>query len=170
MQNYFEFYGLPIQLNLNLALLKQKFFEISRTYHPDLFANATPSEQEEALQISTKNTVWYKTLSNENSRLEHVVQLYRIENNEALPTAFLGQMMDLNEQIDEVTNDTRDDLVSEIMELKNAFYTEMFSLFEKFDESTEANKTSILLTLNQLHLKNKYLLRLNESLNTFAAE
>ena len=79
-------------------------------------------------------------------------------------------MQDLNEQIDEVTNDTRDDLVSEIMELKNAFYTEMFSLFEKFDESTEANKTSILLTLNQLHLKNKYLLRLNESLNTFAAE
>ncbi len=170
MQNHFEFYGLPVQLNLDLANLKQKFFEISRTYHPDLFANSTPSEQEKALEISTQNTIAYKTLLNDNSRLEHLLHLYHTDTNQTLPPTFLGQMMDLNEQIDEVTPETRDGLVAEIRELQNQFEVEMHSLFEAFDTAAEADKTSILLTLNQLHLKNKYLLRLNESLNTFAAE
>ncbi len=170
MQNYFEFYGLPIQLNLDLALLKQKFFEISRNSHPDLFANATPSEQEKALEISTLNTVAYKTLLHQHSRIEHILHLYHTDSNQNLPPVFLGEMMDMNERIDEATPETKEQLTQEIAQLKKDFEVEMHQLFEQFDNAKEIDRASILLTLNQLHLKNKYLLRLNERHDTFAAE
>ncbi|MDZ4757843.1 MAG: iron-sulfur cluster co-chaperone HscB C-terminal domain-containing protein [Bacteroidota bacterium] len=170
MKNYYKFYGLPVKLNLDLALLKQKFFEISRNYHPDLFANSTPAEQDKALQISTENTIAYKTLLNTSARLQHVLQLFNIDTNQPLSPMFLGEMMDLNEQIDDITADTFPALRREIEELKKGFDAEMLHYFEKFDAASEVDKSSILLNLNQLHLKSKYLLRLNESLNTFAAD
>lgn len=167
--DYYSFYGLPIHLNIDESVLKKKFFELSRLYHPDLFANATPAEQDKALQISTLNTLAYKVLSDRNSRLEHVFDLHQIERSETLPQDFLMEMMDLNEEVEEATAATQPELARQILEMRGGFDAEMGLLFGEFDRAETSKKTSILLRLNQLHLKNKYLLRLQQSLNIFAA-
>ena len=55
--NYFELFNLPISLQINKADLTKCFFELQKKYHPDQFVNATSSEQEEALHISSMANV-----------------------------------------------------------------------------------------------------------------
>ena len=47
--NYFELFNIPVQLKVNTALLSKKFFELSKKYHPDYFANDNEEVQAEAL-------------------------------------------------------------------------------------------------------------------------
>ena len=48
MMNYFEIFGLPIQLKVDKKELPKRFFELSRKFHPDFYVNSTPSEKEKA--------------------------------------------------------------------------------------------------------------------------
>jgi molecular chaperone HscB len=39
--NYFELYEIPVSLKPDQQLLRKKFYELSRKYHPDFYGNAT---------------------------------------------------------------------------------------------------------------------------------
>ena len=49
---YFELYDLPISLKIDAIQLKQKFYELSRKFHPDFFSQASENEQVDALEKS----------------------------------------------------------------------------------------------------------------------
>ena len=42
--DYFEVFGLPRTLGLDLQALEKKFHELSRRYHPDYFSTASSAE------------------------------------------------------------------------------------------------------------------------------
>ena len=48
-EDYFAFLGLPRRLNMDKALLEERFRDLSRQYHPDYFYNAPPKERLAAL-------------------------------------------------------------------------------------------------------------------------
>ena len=73
--NYFEFYDIPESFNVDESLIKRKFYELSKTYHPDFYINHSEEKQQEILELSTINNKAYQVLSNPAKRLEYFLQL-----------------------------------------------------------------------------------------------
>jgi molecular chaperone HscB len=100
--NYFELYGIPVSFIQERQQLKQKFYELSRKYHPDFFTQENDFEQGEALEISSQVNKAYKTFQNIDETIKYVLQLKGMleeEEKYQLPPDFLMEMMELNEQL-----------------------------------------------------------------------
>jgi molecular chaperone HscB len=97
--NYFELYELPIQLKVDAVILKQKFYILSRKYHPDL--PKSEYEQTRVVEISSIVNKAFKTFSNLNETIKYVLQLKELlieEEKYELSPIFLMEMMELSEQ------------------------------------------------------------------------
>uniref|UniRef100_UPI003D7F577D DnaJ domain-containing protein n=1 Tax=Pedobacter sp. TaxID=1411316 RepID=UPI003D7F577D len=89
--DYFELYGLPVSFNPDLAIVKQKFYELSKKYHPDFFINESQEKQEEVLELSTLNNKAYQVLSDPQKRLHYILSikgLIKEGENYVLPQSF----------------------------------------------------------------------------------
>src|ERR1700760_2548299 len=103
--NYFEFYDIPESFAVDVPALKKKFYELSKRYHPDFYANEDEAKQQEILELSTLNNKAYQTLSDPAKRLEYILKLHDLVSEGAkpqLPADFLMEMMDINERLMEV--------------------------------------------------------------------
>ncbi len=99
---YFELFEIPVQLKVNTALLSKKFFELSKKYHPDYFANESEEIQAEVLEKSALLNKAWKTFQNPDATIKYVLQekgLLEEEEKYELPPAFLMEVMDINEAI-----------------------------------------------------------------------
>ena len=98
--NYFELFGLPVQLKVDKESLRKKYFELSRQSHPDYFVQTDGVEQEQVLEASALLNKAFKTFSNPDETIKYVLQqkgLLEEEEKYNLPAPFLMQMMDINE-------------------------------------------------------------------------
>ena len=73
--DYFELYGLPVTFNPDPAIIKQKFYALSKEFHPDFYINESPEKQEEVLQLSTLNNKAYQVLSDPQKRLHYILDI-----------------------------------------------------------------------------------------------
>ena len=62
--NYFELFEIPIQLKMNKDSLSEKFFELSRKYHPDYFVNNDSKTKAEAFEKSAILNKTFRTFQN----------------------------------------------------------------------------------------------------------
>jgi molecular chaperone HscB len=85
--DYFTFFGLPRKLNLDTALLKREFYQLSRKLHPDLVARADKQEQEWSLEQSSLLNDAYRTLKDPIKRTEYLLRLEGVELEEQSKTA-----------------------------------------------------------------------------------
>src|ERR1700744_6359589 len=107
--NYFEFYGLSESFTLDDAIVKKKFYQLSKEYHPDFYANEDDAKQQEILELSTLINKAYQTLLSPARRLEYILKLHDLISEGAkpqLPADFLMEMMDINERLMEVDDAT----------------------------------------------------------------
>lgn len=156
--NYFVFYDLPVNFNLNADELKAKFYSYAKQYHPDFFT-LDAQAQSKALEISALNNKAFKVLNNAIGRFQYILELKNsaISENSSLPQAFLMEMMDLNEEIDaldfeENKTEMALGLQNKIKKMQDAIYAQLPILAET--EQWEIAKESIL--------KWRYLERLQE--------
>lgn len=115
--NYFELYDIPVSFEPNQQQLKQKFYELSRKYHPDFFTQENEFEQGEALEISSLVNKAYKTFQNKDQTIKYVLQLKGLleeEEKYQLPPDFLMEMMELNEQLTDAKMEEDPAKVSEL--------------------------------------------------------
>ncbi len=171
--NYFEFYELPLSFFVDEKALKRKYYQKSRDYHPDFFAQQGAELQEEALQLSTYNNEAYKALKTLDGRIKYVLTLKgKLVEGERyqLPQQFLLAMMDINEALMELEFDfdasTHQSLVQQLQELEDALLTEVADTLEKYDDTTE--NSANLEKVKEFYYKKRYLLRISKSLNKFA--
>jgi molecular chaperone HscB len=96
MTDYFSLLGLPRKYQVDLAELERRYLELSREVHPDRAGAAAAGQAMSANQA-------YRTLKRELSRAEHLLALedVRIGDNEPVPQALLGEMLELREELDE---------------------------------------------------------------------
>jgi len=73
--DYFEFYELPVSFNPDQNLVKQKFYELSKKYHPDFYINQDQAKQDEVLELSTLNNKAFQVLKDPQKRLHYILTL-----------------------------------------------------------------------------------------------
>ncbi|WP_129714547.1 Fe-S protein assembly co-chaperone HscB [Pedobacter sp. SYP-B3415] len=176
MEDYFAFYGLPVVFNLDAAAVKTKFFELSRKYHPDFFANESAEKQDEVLHLSTLNTNAYKTLSDPARRLAYLLELKGVlvaNENYVLPQTFLMDMMEINEAIMDLQFDPDAEKVvsirTQVAGIEEEMTGELQTLTQRYDASADANEQNALLqSIKDSHYRLKYLVRMKENLAKLA--
>ncbi|HVS91525.1 MAG TPA: Fe-S protein assembly co-chaperone HscB [Mucilaginibacter sp.] len=173
MINFFEFYAIPESFNPDTAFLKKKFYELSKQYHPDFYANESEDKQQEILELSTINNKAWQVLSDPAKRLEYILRQHELLVDGAkpqLPSDFLMEMMDINERLMEVDNPEKlADINNEVMAIDDDISAQLKELTSGYETLDDKAKESRLNEVLGLYYRQKYLLRIKESLNTFAA-
>src|SRR3569833_2357873 len=136
MINFFEFYGIPESFYPDTALLKKKFYELSKAYHPDFYANEPEEKQQEILELSTINNKAWQTLSDPAKRLEYILRQHELlvdGAKPALPGDFLMEMMDINERLMEIEDaDQWGEIYNEVMEVDDDINQKLHSLTKDY--------------------------------------
>lgn len=172
MINYFELFDLPISFHPPLADVKKRYYELSRTYHPD---RATADNQTDLLQQSALVNEAYKTLRDADATMAHILRLHRQITDEeqySLPPAFLMEMMDLNENVSDMEdNPDNKGMAESALEALNAqlqtWQTETDAMTAQYEAGNITDL--ILLQIKDMYFRKKYLLRIQQRIDTFAA-
>src|SRR5271163_462174 len=172
--DYFTFFGLPRQLNLDAVLLEREFYELSRKLHPDLCARADKREQEWSLEQSSLLNDAYRTLKDPIKRTEYLLRLEGVELEEqskaatekarstgevkkqVVPPDLLEEVFELNMQLEELRMQKKigeDDpaLLEEIGEAKVSLEAKQNALLHELKvEWNEWDKTADRGVLNRM--------------------
>lgn len=173
MINYFELYQLPVGFHPDKEAVKKKFYALSKLYHPDRFTLSDENAQQEALQMAALNNAAYKTFQDDDATLRYVLQLKGVleeEEKYSLPPMFLMEMMDLNEAVSEYemepSEGNKEKAVGNWQEQMNALQKELNALTLS---AVTVDDEKILARVKDFYFRKKYLLRIQERLDTFAA-
>ena len=74
-QDYFTCLGLPRLLTIDATALENKFYEMSRSFHPDFYQTKTDTERTISLGNSALLNAAYRTLKDPIQRAEYLVRL-----------------------------------------------------------------------------------------------
>ncbi|MGY4384533.1 molecular chaperone HscB [Pedobacter sp. UYP24] len=171
MTDYFSFYGLPVSFNPDLPYVKQKFYELSKKYHPDFFINESEEKQVEVLELSTINNKAYQVLTDPQKRLQYVLELKgQLTEGEhyVLPQDFLMEMMDVNESLMDLQFDPDPErllaLEGEVEAIKENINKNLLALTATFKTEEGGDQSAVLAEVKDLYYRAKYLVRIAESL------
>ena len=174
--NYFEWFGLPISFNPDQAVVKRKFYELSKKYHPDFYINQPVEVQDEMLENATVTNKAYQTLSKPELFLPYVLSLKGLlQDGEQvqLPPDFLLEMMEINETLMELEFDVDTQklaaLEAEIAQLEAAISNEFEQYARNFESLPDENQAESLEKIKDTYFRQKYVLRIRDSLNRFAS-
>ncbi|MGI4728025.1 MAG: Fe-S protein assembly co-chaperone HscB [Janthinobacterium lividum] len=171
--NYFEFYGLSESFEIDQAQLKKKFYELSKKYHPDFYAAESAEKQDEVLELSTLNNKAYQVLSNADKRVDYILRQHNLlAEGDKYPLAsdFLMEMMELNEQLMDADDEaTINQIKTSVKEASDILEAELVHQTKDFNTKTKAEQDEALKKVLDIYYRKKYLLRITESFNTFAA-
>jgi molecular chaperone HscB len=176
MVNYFELYGLPVSFHPDATAVKAKFYELSRQYHPDRYAQAGEAALDEALRMAAMNNDAYKTLKSSDALMAYILKLNALLQDDekyALPPAFLMEMMDINEalseyEIDRENKDALQMVVNGLNEQLELWDGATAVLTDRYDNGEQSKE--LLLQIKDQYFRKKYLLRIKERIDRFAAQ
>jgi molecular chaperone HscB len=174
--NYFDYYDISKKFHINEEVLKSKFLIKSKQFHPDFFVN-DDEKYADAMEQTSLNNQAFKVLSKFNSRLEHILKSHGLlkESKNEIPQDFLAEMMDINEVIMDLQFDydqiKMDQVKADTHSISMNLDSQIKSLTLQFDqlEVNSSNEGVVILDqIKNIYLKQKYVLRLQESLDKFA--
>jgi len=111
--DYFAAFGLPRKLNIDLPALERSFYRLSRKLHPDVYAQASPQEQQWSLDQTSLLNDAYRTLKNPIARTEYLLKLEGVvleagksedgkPRDSRVPPDLLEEVFELNMQLEEM--------------------------------------------------------------------
>src|SRR5262245_30371941 len=101
--DYFEVFGLPRVLGIDLAALEKVFHELSRKYPPDYSSTASAAEKTQAVRMTALLNDAYRTLRHPIRRVEYLISLYGLKSDGSkVPQALLMEVFEINEQLEDV--------------------------------------------------------------------
>ncbi|MDO6390380.1 Fe-S protein assembly co-chaperone HscB [Pontibacter sp. BT731] len=173
--NYFEFYHIPESFLPDEKAIKLRYYELSREYHPDFYANEDLGTQQRILELSTLNTNAYRTLSDADLRMQYILKehgLLEEGGKNEIPGDFLMEMMEINEELMELEFDFDAAKLHEIGEKSTGTMAQLgndvLPVLQRYPELHGVIKEEALQEVKTYYLKKKYLLRIQETLSKFA--
>jgi molecular chaperone HscB len=175
LPDYFAFYELPESFHPDEKALKSKYYALSREYHPDFHATESPERQQEILALATLNTNAYRTLTDPDQRIAYILGRHGLleEGKQELPPDFLGEVMELNEQLIELEFAPNPAVAarveSEVKALTDTLEAGIEPVLAGYEGLPADTRPQALRQVRMYYLKKRYLLRIRESLAKFAA-
>ena len=173
--DYFEVFGLPRILGLDLRTLEKTFHDLSRRYHPDYFSTASASEKTQAVRMTALLNDAYRTLRHPVHRVEYLLSLYGFKSDGSkVPQAMLMEVFEINEQLEEVkagraSVEEIDSLRVQIKQKRERFDAELLDASAKWDElmkssASEAELKKHLAKLAEILSESSYIRNLEAEL------
>lgn len=104
--DYFQFFGLPRKLWIEMELLEAQFHQLSWKLHPDNFVRASESERELSLERSSQLNDAYRTLRDPLARVAYLLEIEGMRKEGATkqqaPPELLEEVFLLNESLEEL--------------------------------------------------------------------
>jgi molecular chaperone HscB len=138
--DYFDVFGLPRILGLDLAALEKTFHELSRKYHPDYFSTAAPAEKTQAVRMTALLNDAYRTLRHPVRRVEYLLSINGLKSDGSkVPQSLLMEVFEINEQLEEVkagraSIEEADSLRAQIKEKRERFDSELQQASLQWDD------------------------------------
>lgn len=168
--NYFELFELEVSFIIDKVALKQKYYALSRAFHPDNFTLSNADAQSEALTKTTMLNEGFKILNDKQKRIKYVLELAGVsfeEGKETVPQDFLMEMMDINEEIMEFQMDPEKEVLNQLLD-------KLYGLEELLDKTIDDKLVNFnlenvnyehLSKIKEYYLKSKYLVRVKNNLS-----
>ena len=102
--NYFELFGFDIAPVIDKSLLSKKYLQLQKQYHPDNYSLSEEYEQIQSLEISSLINKAFAVFKDDLQTVGYFLEIMGLittDEKYQLPPAFLMEMMEVNEQIDE---------------------------------------------------------------------
>lgn len=104
--DYFEFFGIPRHLAIDLKDLEKRFYALSRQLHPDLFSRKSEKEKEYSLESTAILNDAYRVLRDPVARAQYVLKQEGFEVGEQgtkdVPPELLEEVFELNMALEEM--------------------------------------------------------------------
>jgi molecular chaperone HscB len=154
--NYFEFFAIQQQFNVDLNALESNFRAIQSASHPDRFVTCTSAEKLLSMQTATLANEAYLTLKNPANRAKYLLAQQGIdaidEKNTQMPADFLMQQMEWREAMEDAKAAKNiadlDNLLAEMQLEAKTLQTELADLFDAkkdFVAATDATRKLIFI-------------------------
>jgi molecular chaperone HscB len=139
--DYFARLGLPRRFALNPAELECQYLARSRAVHPDYHAAGGTADLSVSLELSAGLNEAYNTLKDPFARAEYLLGLEGgppAATHKEMPQAFLAEMLDLREQVEQARvtgrdGPTADRLAGEFSARYDALMDEVAARFAEYD-------------------------------------
>lgn len=164
---YFDLFDIPVQLIVDKTTLPRRFFELSRKYHPDFFANAPEAEKTMVLEKSALLNKAFQTFQNPDETIKYVLQLKGLleeEEKYELSRGFLMEILEINEELMEAGENKSlfPNLEIRLAELQEEIYEPVKKIVEHYKEGITTEKE--LLQVKEYYYQKKYLDRIRHQL------
>jgi molecular chaperone HscB len=163
--NYFELFEIPVGFKVDQKGLKQQFYALSRKYHPDFFTQSGEEEQADMLEKSSMVNKAYQTFLQEDATIQYLLTLKGLvepEEKLQLNPSFLGEVMEINEQLMELEMDPGEAELAEVEattnELLKRIYHDVEGTMAGYQEGITPEKA--LLPVKDYYYQKKYLQRI----------
>jgi molecular chaperone HscB len=105
MSDYFAFMGFPRELALDEGKLQQRYYELSREYHPDFHTQGDEEARQQSLERASLLNQAYRTLRDPYERARYLLDLEWPDLPDAekkrIPPALLMEVMEMQEKVAE---------------------------------------------------------------------
>lgn len=102
--NFFDLFGIDRSYTLDRHLLRDRFRDLQKKFHPDNYASASEQERRLSAQYAAHINEAYTTLSDPMQRGRYILSLHGIDIDEEQDTRmdpeFLMQQIELREELD----------------------------------------------------------------------
>lgn len=170
---YFELFSLPIDFNIDLALLNQAYLQLQKAVHPDKFAHNSSKEQLLAVQKSAEINDALHVLKHPLKRAEYMLAErgvdIRAEQQTLQDPMFLMQQMQLREELEDISsaNDPEAAIEAfdkEITTLENDFHQQLKALINQTELAELERAADIVRKLKFIYKLRDELERVEDSL------
>ena len=160
--NHFELYQIPVSFKPDVTIVKKRFYQLSKEYHPDFFVNGTSEEKEHVLVISAQINKAYQIFNDENALIKYILMekgLLVEEEKYQLSPDFLMEVMDINEQLMDVEDqESKNKIHQQIEFLLKDIYEHVKTIITNYQEGVSSEKE--LLQVKAYYYQKKYLDRI----------
>ncbi|WP_297189443.1 Fe-S protein assembly co-chaperone HscB [uncultured Porticoccus sp.] len=134
--NYFEVFGLPVEYDINLRQLSERYHDLQRQFHPDRHVAKTARERRLSEQYTTFVNQAYGELKSPLQRAEYLLGMMGADHGDELLSTldpdFLMEQMSLREALAEVRE--ADDSEASLQEVANHATSHYAALQREFSE------------------------------------
>ncbi|MBP6624091.1 MAG: DnaJ domain-containing protein [Chitinophagaceae bacterium] len=166
--NYFTLFEIPVSLKVNASEILKKYYVLSRQHHPDNYTLASDAEQEESEKMTTRINQAKLILENPTKRLAYILQekgLISDDEKQQLSPQFLGEMMDINEQLMELEFEPDVEIMNKVKDEINHIERKIYAEVELYFLQDELKLTDgDGVKLKEYYFKQKYIQRIKEKL------